>query len=1375
MIHFRQLRARCLSVLACLVAVAGAELRADAQNPGFRLQGALTTPAGVPVAGLTTITVRLYRTPTGGVATYAETFTTMMTAGNLDLIVGAGGGTPTGDISAALAPEPSTGRVDAFVALQIEPDTDELSPRRRVTGGLWSMWATTALSARDAQSLGGQPAASYVTAATLAAYPTTTQVTTTLAAYPTTTQLTTTLQGYAQLNPDAAQTFAGQTTFSPTAAVAFQAATGQAPFAVASTTVVNNLNADSVDGVSSESLARLDVDNIFTRAQLFDGEARFEGATTFAPSVGQPPFAVTSSVVVQNLNAELLDGLSSAAFARVGADNQFTGLNTFNGQSTFVGNAGFQGNVALPGTTSFNAAQGTAPFAVTSTTQIDGLNAALLNGQTAAQIIAAAGGGGGSCATCNNATALGGVPAASYARLDQASTITATQTFSSAPAFSSASGAPFTVTSQAVVTNLNADQLDGRDATFFQNASNLTAGAVSSARGGTGGDTSGAGNGAILRANGSGAWLALAPGVEGQVLKIQSGVPAWGTDSTGAGGGGGTVTSVTAGVGLTGGTITSSGTLAIDAAVVPRLASDNTYTGTQSIQTGAAGSVGLAVQGAISQSAALQEWRNSSGTPIASVSAAGAMSAASFSGSGAGVTNLNASNVTTGTLPDARLSSNVARLDQAQLFTGAHTFGVGNLLIASGASATTLASSATTGRTATLPDVSGTVVTTGNLSAITSTGTIGTGTWQGTPIGAQFGGTGLNTASTPRGSVLFTSAAGTWSTLPAGSDGQVLKLAGGVPSWGTDNTGAGGGGTVTSVGTGLGLIGGPITGSGTVSIDTAVVPRLTAANAFTAGQSIQGAGIDPALVVRSIGGHSGPLQEWRDASNAPMATMSQGGVLSLLSVLAPIGTVSAQTLSGAGSGITNLNASNVASGTLASARGGTGGDTSGASNGALLRANGAGAWSALAPGTNGQVLTVAGGVPTWSALSASGVTSLTAGSGISMSPGSPITTTGTISLASNVPRTDAVNAFTTRQTIATGGSANVGLTITGVSGQTSPLQDWRSNVGSVATLNASGALSLGSVSATGTVSAGTFSGSGASLTSLDASNLSSGTVADIRLSSNVARLDATQTFSGAVTLSNAANSLRGVGTNITALNATNLASGVLPSGRLSGSYTSAITMSNLTGAGTFNGTLSGTFSGSGSFSGNHSGDGTQLTTALLGRRRVRQGFGCILRSPTTLDCETSQGTQTCSFSTNDCGRLSAGPCRDNCIDEIDGVQYAFAPIRVPGPGSLTVAQTVRAIVCKATAVPAVIDMELRIGEVPFAAGQAVYSVAVDQSGAIVIPQPTLLGEAQVNVPVDQNLILFMRNRSTTGLCFLLQQTSFNVRFVGGQIQGLGDE
>ncbi|HTD22831.1 MAG TPA: hypothetical protein VK738_09275 [Terriglobales bacterium] len=110
------------------------------------------------------------------------------------------------------------------------------------------------------------------------------------------------------------------------------------------------------------------------------------------------------------------------------------------------------------------------------------------------------------------------------------------------------------------------------------------------------------------------------------------------------------VTSVSSGTGLTGGTITSSGTLSLDTNftnnLYSQLAVANTFaTGTQVIQTGAAGNVGLAVQGAGSQTANLEEWRDNTGTAVASVSASGV-----FNGDGSGLTNMSTNQFAGGSL-----------------------------------------------------------------------------------------------------------------------------------------------------------------------------------------------------------------------------------------------------------------------------------------------------------------------------------------------------------------------------------------------------------------------------------------------------------------------------------------------------------------------------------------------------------------------------------------------------------------------------------------------------------------------------------------------------------------------------------------------------
>lgn len=76
---------------------------------------------------------------------------------------------------------------------------------------------------------------------------------------------------------------------------------------------------------------------------------------------------------------------------------------------------------------------------------------------------------------------------------------------------------------------------------------------------------------------------------------------------------------------------------------------------------------------------------------------------------------------------------------------------------------------------------------------------------------------------------------------------------------------------------------------------------------------------------------------------------------------------------------------------------------------------------------------------------------------------------------------------------------------------------------------------------------GTLNANGSSLTSLNASNLASGTLSDARLSTNVATLAGAQTFTGAKTFS---AGLSGDGTGLTNLNASNITSGTLNNSRL---------------------------------------------------------------------------------------------------------------------------------------------------------------------------------------------------------------------------------
>ena len=73
---------------------------------------------------------------------------------------------------------------------------------------------------------------------------------------------------------------------------------------------------------------------------------------------------------------------------------------------------------------------------------------------------------------------------------------------------------------------------------------------------------------------------------------------------------------------------------------------------------------------------------------VANLAVQGSVTASAFSGSGSGLSALNASNVTSGTLVDGVLSGNVALLNQAQSFSDLNTFS-GGLVVGNTASTTT--------------------------------------------------------------------------------------------------------------------------------------------------------------------------------------------------------------------------------------------------------------------------------------------------------------------------------------------------------------------------------------------------------------------------------------------------------------------------------------------------------------------------------------------------------------------------------------------------------------------------------------------------------------------------------------------------------------
>ncbi len=94
----------------------------------------------------------------------------------------------------------------------------------------------------------------------------------------------------------------------------------------------------------------------------------------------------------------------------------------------------------------------------------------------------------------------------------------------------------------------------------------------------------------------------------------------------------------------------------------------------------------------------------------------------------------------------------------------------------------------TADRTITLPNVTGTVVTTGNLTDITTTGTVSVGTWQGTAIAVANGGTGATTAGDARTNLGLGSIATQAANNVAITGGVITGVSGLLTSTLTDNT-----------------------------------------------------------------------------------------------------------------------------------------------------------------------------------------------------------------------------------------------------------------------------------------------------------------------------------------------------------------------------------------------------------------------------------------------------------------------------------------------------------------------------------------------------------------------------------------------------------
>lgn len=316
------------------------------------------------------------------------------------------------------------------------------------------------------------------------------------------------------------------------------------------------------------------------------------------------------------------------------------------------------------------------------------------------------------------------------------------------------------------------------------------------------------------------------------------------------------------------------------------------------------------------------------------------------------------------------LASSASTADNVTVGTTTVTSGTNGYILYNNSG--TLGNLATTGTGNVVLATSPTLVTPalGIPSAITLTNATGlplstgvTGT-----LGATNGGTGTATYAT--GDTLYASASNTLSKLTIGTSGQVLTISGGVPTWSTPAS------------TGLTV--------GTTSVTSGTNGYILYNNAGTLGN---------------------------------LATTGSGSVVLATSptlVTPALGTPSSGTLTSC-TGYTTANLSGSislttqVSGTLPIANGGTNLTTY--TTGDILYASATNVLSKLAVGTNGQVLTLASGIPSWAAASG-GVTTISFGS-TGLTPSTA--TSGAVSVAGTL----AVANGGTGVTTSTGSGNNV--------------------------------------------------------------------------------------------------------------------------------------------------------------------------------------------------------------------------------------------------------------------------------------------------------------------------------------------------------------
>ena len=223
---------------------------------------------------------------------------------------------------------------------------------------------------------------------------------------------------------------------------------------------------DISEGSPADQNKKITTANLLASALTAAGNATITGTITFNPA-GSAPFATTKTGVVTNLNADTVDGSDASAFAAASHNHAGTDitsgtisndrLNAGSGNGLDADTVDTWHAISLVKTTTNQSIAGIKTFSA---------RPAFNGGETGVSAPFTV--DSTYLVTNLNADTVDGIHGTALAEIGATETISAVWTFGAIPAFNGGTtgvSAPFTVDSTYVVSGLNADQVDGLDST----------------------------------------------------------------------------------------------------------------------------------------------------------------------------------------------------------------------------------------------------------------------------------------------------------------------------------------------------------------------------------------------------------------------------------------------------------------------------------------------------------------------------------------------------------------------------------------------------------------------------------------------------------------------------------------------------------------------------------------------------------------------------------------------------------------------------------------------------------------------------------------------------------------------------------------------